>query len=842
MRLPIINLDNKNKIIRFEKNDIQNLFSDFSSKLTTYAKQQAGNVRVGATDNPDSDGSQAIMDAAKAVFAPEISITNPRTTDDVGFISEQQSNQDQIINGQGQDISSSSPVLTPTTISRYDNGETSPNEIGGAPIITGDEPDLVSSVKSTEFITGMRGYATDIDRRIAAGGWDGLAAINERLEHGSSTEIPDPDYVATDDSGVVYQKQFDDSTQEPVGLREDKLWQYVGEGSQGKNAYATDLYNKYRGGEQLTPGEIKFLSTNDYSTPPVDDFGYSRQFTESEVRHQMFDYINSGKSGVGATRNENLYNMVSSYIDNGTLSVPIGTTKEKYTDYLVRQSARDYNYSTAVGHYEPAGPTEAMYGSGDREDELWNGVGGGKIPEKPVESSPASVTGTSPGYTDAASQNVREELKEKAIEKVVTEKPVETSPTFRKISGGTKVEQAQPIYSEDQLNNINSYVTDLQNGTTGREDHSKINYAPDTEAIQSRLENNYTPEQKAEFFAADGSLTEKGQNAVRDAYMYGDLTEQEYNAIYSGDPYYNPFSKESLDALPEATRNELLNRQDEVGKIIRETYYGTTDGTPNTTSTTSSTNQSSIITNALDKQLIDAARGMNDVQRQFLFSQNPGLEAKYNAVLASEQSAESNTFTTTNSNIKNSSRSQSTVSIKDQQLIDAAKDMNDVQRQFLFSQNPGLEEKYNSIIAEEEKTSIAVTRSSKKATSTSSKSTTTKSNRKKSNTTSEKIKTTNTDIEISLKYDTIRYAKSRLTLCIEELENTIKSIETEELTTINNSWIANEAKVYTNKVVNSNNITHIIIEVLKLLDNAYNQVLDEAESTSNAVSTAINNI
>ena len=77
---------------------------------------------------------------------------------------------------------------------------------------------------------------------------------------------------------------------------------------------------------------------------------------------------------------------------------------------------------------------------------------------------------------------------------------------------------------------------------------------------------------------------------------------------------------------------------------------------------------------------------------------------------------------------------------------------------------------------------------------------------------------------------------------LQEVENTIKSIETGELATINNSWIAFEAKTFTNKVVDSNGKARKVNDGLNLLSRTYNDVLNEAQSTSSAVSSAVNNI
>ena len=121
------------------------------------------------------------------------------------------------------------------------------------------------------------------------------------------------------------------------------------------------------------------------------------------------------------------------------------------------------------------------------------------------------------------------------------------------------------------------------------------------------------------------------------------------------------------------------------------------------------------------------------------------------------------------------------------------------------------------------------------STSTSSSSTTTSSYTPVGSSTS-------STSSLTLNNDTIRDIIGRLNQCVEELENIIKSIETGELTTINNSWVASEAQTYTNKLVNSNTKMRKVNEGLRLLSSAYNQALNEAQSTSSAVSSAINNI
>ena len=408
--------------------------------------------------------------------------------------------------------------------------------------------------------------------------------------------------------------------------------------------------------------------------------------------------------------------------------------------------------------------------------------------------------------------------------------------------------------------------------------------------VEARLIANYTPEQQAAWKDNPTALVQ----AAKDSEMYGDFANQaDALGLRNPDPYYNPFNKQSIDALPEATRNELLNRQDEVGKIIRQTYYGTADGQPAANSTT--TNQSSIITNALDKQLIDAARGMNGVQREFLFNNNPGLEAKFNAVMASEAEAAKASSSATQ-NIINTNTSQSAVasatanvkqttqntivSAMDQQLINAARGMNDVQRKFLFSQNPGLEAKFNAQIASEQSaaanttsnastTSAPIVNSNVKATSSATSTSTSASNLKSSATStasptltsttssnaqndtsnessnkesSTLVASTQSTNSMSLDNDKVKDIINRFNTCIDELENTIKSIETGELATINNSWIAFEAKTFTNKVVDSNGKARKVNDGLNLLSRTYNDALNESQSTSSAVSSAVNNI
>lgn len=102
--------------------------------------------------------------------------------------------------------------------------------------------------------------------------------------------------------------------------------------------------------------------------------------------------------------------------------------------------------------------------------------------------------------------------------------------------------------------------------------------------------------------------------------------------------------------------------------------------------------------------------------------------------------------------------------------------------------------------------------------------------------------TTSTSGIIKLNENTINELIRSISTATQYLEDFISNIETGEINTINNSWAANEASVYVNKVKNANIKIRKVNEGLVLLQNAYKKSLQESSSTQQDVSNAVNNI
>ena len=377
----------------------------------------------------------------------------------------------------------------------------------------------------------------------------------------------------------------------------------------------------------------------------------------------------------------------------------------------------------------------------------------GETPTTTIKSGNNTGTGQS--------QEVRVSAAVAASQDYEKSHPIPTTPTKTIKSGNnTGTGQSQEVrvsaaaaasqdYEESHpIPTTPTVATEYKTGTSpGYSDDASVRAA-----YQARLEGRVGNDGKIYAYKlSDGSLSDLPEGSI---------------AIQ---PYYNPYTKAQLDALPAATREQLLNTPGAAGDIIRQTYYGSETGDSTTASSTKSTSigatttakqtTQSSITSAMDQQLINAARGMNDVQKSFLFSQNPGLEEKYNATIASESSAKASSV----SNITTAP-------------------------------------------------------------------------------TSVKTKTATTNTEIKLDNETVKNVMNRLDGCMKELESTIKSIEKEDLSLINNSWVADEAKGYTSKVASSNSDARSVNDAMALLYDTYNQAFNEAYRTSSSVSSIIGNI
>ena len=83
---------------------------------------------------------------------------------------------------------------------------------------------------------------------------------------------------------------------------------------------------------------------------------------------------------------------------------------------------------------------------------------------------------------------------------------------------------------------------------------------------------------------------------------------------------------------------------------------------------------------------------------------------------------------------------------------------------------------------------------------------------------------------------------SRISECQGAIEKLVNDVKTQELTIINNSWIADEAKVYTSKVENSANEALNINSMLNVLSNTYKEVLNETNRVNNDIYSLIGNL
>ena len=94
----------------------------------------------------------------------------------------------------------------------------------------------------------------------------------------------------------------------------------------------------------------------------------------------------------------------------------------------------------------------------------------------------------------------------------------------------------------------------------------------------------------------------------------------------------------------------------------------------------------------------------------------------------------------------------------------------------------------------------------------------------------------------SLNNDNIRDLINQINVGILEAEANVQNLETNLLSKINSSWVANEASVYTAKVEDSIVKIKNVIEAMKLLKDTYAKTLNDTTSTQQSVSSSVNNI
>ena len=95
---------------------------------------------------------------------------------------------------------------------------------------------------------------------------------------------------------------------------------------------------------------------------------------------------------------------------------------------------------------------------------------------------------------------------------------------------------------------------------------------------------------------------------------------------------------------------------------------------------------------------------------------------------------------------------------------------------------------------------------------------------------------------MQLNNETITGIVSRINECVEAIENEWKSILNNEISKINNSWAAAEAKTYVDKVMNAGNKIKNVESGIKLLGQTYQKVNITSGETSQGVNKAVSQI
>ena len=95
---------------------------------------------------------------------------------------------------------------------------------------------------------------------------------------------------------------------------------------------------------------------------------------------------------------------------------------------------------------------------------------------------------------------------------------------------------------------------------------------------------------------------------------------------------------------------------------------------------------------------------------------------------------------------------------------------------------------------------------------------------------------------MTLNYDNISNIINKINASVEEVEANLRTVESNLISKINNSWASEAASQYTSKVVDSINRTKYIIETLKLLSQTYTKALNISKNTQQDVSSTVSNI
>ena len=323
----------------------------------------------------------------------------------------------------------------------------------------------------------------------------------------------------------------------------------------------------------------------------------------------------------------------------------------------------------------------------------------------------------------------------------------------------------------------------------------------------------------------------------------------------------------AYDGLDESARNYIFSQSPEAAAAYKE-YLATkttTNNMPQTSTILTNTNLNNTVNNNVstelswqDKELIKAADNLDSQQKEFLFGNNPGLREKYNAYKTNQQS---NSSTTTIINPKNNITSNNVsteLTLQDQELIKAADNLDSQQKEFLFGNNPGLKEKYNAYKASNQSNNGSNNTTNSEfiqntngtaTTAVNSHTSTNYSNNNVSYSTTNNMPAMTTNSSqasntglMKLNADTISDLIRRINTSTQYLDDFIGKIETDDISRINNSWAANEARVYVEKVRLANAKIKRVNEGLLLLKDTYNKTLNESNTAQQDVSTTVNNL
>lgn len=95
---------------------------------------------------------------------------------------------------------------------------------------------------------------------------------------------------------------------------------------------------------------------------------------------------------------------------------------------------------------------------------------------------------------------------------------------------------------------------------------------------------------------------------------------------------------------------------------------------------------------------------------------------------------------------------------------------------------------------------------------------------------------------LKIKDDTLAELIGKINECKDLINDVWNSLKTEDIAKINNSWAANDAKTYVDKLLSEEKKINSLNSALSLLSNTYQKVMNESSATGEEVKTSINKI